>query len=232
MELPFYLSFKEFEKHYYDHLEKWFEEYHNASEIDYLKNLAKLYSPYLYYSFANDRLQTEASIQIKDCFFPYHEKIGLSFCTNCENGKPVSFRGMNHIFEWKNITMMEYAQHILDKINRHFSKNNRSSGKNGSILDYINDYGIITSREGAGYCINYHEHQSTLPFLKAYLPCHGRTVDMAVYRDFMFSVVQIAEFIDQKLKSVQAFEYTIYYKLKSEAKFKMQSNHQFLTMCN
>ncbi|WP_415325877.1 hypothetical protein [Chryseobacterium sp. MMS23-Vi53] len=231
MELPFYLNFNDFENKYYDNLEKWFEEYHNSSETDYLKALVEMYSPYVYYNFANDRLQADASIQIKDCFFPYYEKIGLSFCTTCENGKTSkNINGINHVFEWKTITMMEYAQHVLDKINRYFSKNNDKEGKN--ILDFINNHEIITSREGAGLCVNYNQHQVTLPFLKAYLPVYGQTVNIALYRDFIFSIVQIAEFIDQKLKEVQAFGSTIYSKLKSEAKFKVQLSHQFLTMCN
>ncbi|MCT2561231.1 hypothetical protein [Chryseobacterium herbae] len=231
--MPFYLTFTEFESHYYDNLEKWFEEYHNASEIDYLKTLADLYSPYLYYSFADDRLMADASMEIKDCFFPYHEKIGISFCTSCENGKnPKAAKGMNHIFEWKTITMMEYAQHILDKINRHLLKNGSSLDGNKTIPDYINDRDIITSIEGTGYCVNYSRHQAAVPFLKSYLPYFGQTVNIAVYRDFIFSIVQIAEYIDKKLRSVQAFEYTIYAKLKSEAKFKVQMSHQFLTICN
>src|SRR5690606_29897917 len=131
-----------------------------------------------------------------------------------------ALKGMNHVFEWKTITMMEYAQHILDKINRYLIKNNISS-ENVNIHDYINHYDVITSREGAGYCINYEQHQSTLPFLKAYLPTCGKTVNIATYRDFIFSVKQIADFIDRKLRSVQAFEHTIYRKLKSEAKFRV-----------
>lgn len=231
MELPLYLSFNEFENRYYDHLETWFEEYRNTSETDYLKILAELYSPYLYYNFANDRLQADATIQIKECSFPYHDKIGLSFCTSCENGKsPKSTKSMSHIFEWKTISMMEYAQHVLDKINKHLQTNTGKVGQN--ILDYINDYNIITSRDGAGYCVNYNQHQTTLPFLKAYLPVYGQTVNIATYRDFIFSVVQIAEFIDEKLKDVHAFENTIYTKLKSDAKFKVQMNQQFLTICN
>jgi len=232
MELPFYLSFNEFESHYYDNLEKWFEEYHNTSETDYLQALADMYSPYLYYSFTDDRIMADASMEIKDCFFPYYDKIGLSFCTPCENGKtPKPIKGMNHIFEWKTITMMEYAQHVLDKINRYISKN-KNSIETGSIHDYINDRGIITSREGAGYCVNYTRHQTAVPFLKAYLPHYGQTVNIAVYRDFIFSAAQIAEYIDSKLSSVQAFEHTIYAKLKSEAKFRVQMSHQFLTICN
>lgn len=232
MELPLYLNFNEFEKYYYDNLEKWFEEYHNASETDYLKALSALYSPFLYYNFTNDRLQADASIQIKDCFFPSYDKIGISFCTTaCEKRKPAkSTKAINHQFEWKTVTMMEYAQHILDKINRYLAKNNLK--ESGNILDFINQGDIVTSREGAGYCIDYSKHQSTLPFLKAYLPVHGQTVNIAVYRDFLFSIVQIAECIDHKLKEVHAFESMLYFKLKSEAKFKVQMSHQFLTMCN
>jgi len=231
MELPLYLTFNEFQNHYYDNLEKWFEEYHNASETDYLKALADLYIPYVYYNFANDRLQADASIQIKDCFFPYYDKIGISFCTTCNHeNQSKKIQGINHVFEWKTITMMEYAQHILDKINEHLAKNDNKENKN--ILDFINNQEVITKREGAGYCVNYNTHQSTIPFLKAYLPVYGQTVNMAVYRDFIFSIVQTAEFIDQKLKEVQAFESMIYTRLKSEAKFKVQMSHQFLTMCN
>ncbi|MCS3529889.1 hypothetical protein [Chryseobacterium sp. JUb7] len=233
MELPFYLSFTEFESAYYNNLEKWFEEYYNTSEIDYLKALTDLYSPYLYYNFANDRLMADATLQIKDCFFPYYDKIGIAFCTSCEDEGGKRFKNtksMNHIFEWKNITMMEYAQHILDKINKHHSKNRIDENK--SILDSINDYQIILPREGAGYCVNYNQHQSTIPFLKAYLPVYGQTVDMAAYRDFIFSIVQIAEYIDHKLKEINASEYSIYSKLKSDARFKVQMSHQFLTICN
>lgn len=231
MELPLYLSFNEFENRYYDNLEKWFEEYCNTSETDYLKALTEVYSPYLYYNFANDRLQADATIQIKECSFPRHDKIGLSFCTSCENGKSSkSTKSMNPIFEWKTISMMEYAQHILDKINKHLQTDRDKSSQN--ILDYINDYNVITSRDGAGYCVNYNQHQTTLPFLKAYLPVYGQTVNIATYRDFIFSIVQIAAFIDKKLKEVYAFENTIYTKLKSDAKFRVQMSHHFLTICN
>lgn len=231
MELPLYLSFNEFENRYYDNLEKWFEEYCNTSETDYLKALTEVYSPYLYYNFANDRLQADATIQIKECSFPRHDKIGLSFCTSCENGRSSkSTKSMNPIFEWKTISMMEYAQHILDKINKHLQTDRDKSSQN--ILDYINDYNVITSRDGAGYCVNYNQHQTTLPFLKAYLPVYGQTVNIATYRDFIFSIVQIAAFIDKKLKEVYAFENTIYTKLKSDAKFRVQMSHHFLTICN
>ncbi|MFP3836286.1 hypothetical protein SCA31_25640, partial [Chryseobacterium sp. SIMBA_028] len=59
--------------------------------------------------------------------------------------------------------------------------------ENENVLDYINNDSVISPREGAGYCINYTQHQAVVPFLKAYLPCYGQTVDIAVYRDFIFS---------------------------------------------
>ncbi|CAA7386718.1 hypothetical protein [Chryseobacterium fistulae] len=233
MEVPFYLSFKEFENNYYNNLEKWFEEYHNTSELDYLKSLVEMYSPYLYYNFTNDKIQAEASIVIKDCFFPYHERIGISFCTSCDHGKSTHVaKEIEHKVELKTITMMEYAQYILDKINRHFIKNDLVFKTTEKVEDYINNFNVITSREGAEYCIDYDLHQKTLPFLKAYLPCYGQTVDIRKYRDFIFSIVQMADFMDKKLISIQAFNYTMHAKLKSEAKCKVQMNHQFLTLCN
>ncbi|MCJ7934901.1 MAG: hypothetical protein MUW56_15085 [Chryseobacterium sp.] len=231
MELPFYLHFKDFESHYYDNLEKWFEEYNNTSEIDYLKALANLYSPYVYYNFGDDSVQADASIEIKDCFFPYHEKIGISFCTHCEKGIS-SKKNPNQVFEFKNISMMEYAQHILDKINKYCSKNNDALNGSKNILDYLNNYDIITSVEGVGYCISYNRHQKVLPFLKAYLPYYGQTVNMALYKDFIFSIVDIAEFIDRKLKTIRAFEHTIYARSRAEAKFRVHMSRQFLTLCN
>lgn len=232
MKLPFYLSYKEFESHYYDNLEKWFEEYQNGSEIDYLKSLSELYSPYLYYNFGDDKLQADATLEIKDCFFPYYERMGISFCTSCDNGKRAhALKKVNHLFEWKTVTMIEYAQYILDKVNGSFSKKGISK-ENENVLDYINNDEVISFREGAGYCINYHQHQTVVPFLTAYLPCYGQTVDITVYREFIFSIVQIADHIDKRLKEIQAFEHTIYAKLKSEAKFKVQMSHQFLMICN
>lgn len=231
MELPFYLNFKDFENHYYDNLEKWFEEYYNTSETDYLKALADLYSPYLYYNFIEDKLKADAFIEIKDCFFPYHDKIGISFCSHCEKGD-VPQKGLNQVFEFKNISMMEYAQHILDKINKYCSKNQNALDGSKNILDYINNYDIVTSMDGVGYCISYNRHQKVIPFLKAYLPYYGQTVNMAIYRDFIFSIADIAEFIDQKLKAMHAFEHSIYCQSKAEAKFKVQMSRQFLTLCN
>ncbi len=231
MELPFYLNFKDFERNYYDNLEKWFEEYYNTNETDYLKALVALYSPYLYYNFTENRLKADAFIEIKDCFFPYHERIGISFCADCEKENS-SKKGLNQIFEFKNISMMEYAQHILDKVNKYCSKNNTALNGNKNILDYINDHHIVTSVEGVGYCISYNRHQKVIPFLKAYLPYYGQTVNMETYKDFIFSIVDIAEFIDQKLKTVRAFEHSIYHQSRAEAKFKVQMSRQFLTLCN
>ena len=231
MELPFYLCFGEFEKKYYIDLEKWFEKYHNTNEIDFLKSLAELYKPYLSYSFVKDKLQADAVIKVKNCFFPYNENFGISFNIDNNIKRPKSSK-LNNISEWKTITMMEYAQHILDKINTYFHKNNISK-ENENILDYLNHYKIIIAKEKTGYCIDYNLHQKTLPFLKAYLPCFGNTVNISLYRNFYFSLVQIADFIDEKLKSVEAFEYSIYSELKSEATIKIHMKDQsFLTICN
>lgn len=231
MELPFYLNFREFEKNYYNNLELWFEEYYNTSEIDFLKNLVALYKPYLSYSFSGDVLQADASVQVKNCFFSPLENYGISF--NIDDHSKSFKTQISQVSEPKIISMMEYAQCILDKINAYFQKHQTSIKENESILDYLNHYEIITLKEKNGYCLDYDLHQKTLPFLKAYLPRFGNTVDMSVYSDFYFSVVKIADFIDSKLNAVEAFEKSIYSELKSESMIRIHMRNQnFLTICN
>lgn len=232
MEIPFYLSFREFEKEYYNNLEKWFENDQNTSETDFLLHLKEMYKPYLCYNFSEDRLQADATIEIKNCFFPYHENFGISFNMNHANAK--NFKtGINNVSETKTITMMEYAQHILDKIHHYFQKNKISMTENETIVDYLNHYQIITAKEKTGYCLDYDLHQKKLPFLKAFLPDFGSTVNMSLYRNFYFSVVRIADFIDYKLKAVESFDQSIYHELKSEASMKIHMRGQsFLTICN
>lgn len=231
MELPFYLSFREFENEYYNNLEVWFEQYHNTSETDFLKSLAALYRPYLSYSFTDDKLQADASIQVKSCFFSSLESYGISF--DVDHNTKKSNTKLNQVSEAKTISMMEYAQCVLDKINAYFQQHQISMKENETILDYVNNYGIITLKEKNGYCLDYDRHQKTLPFLKAYLPHFGSTVDMSQYRNFYFSVVRIADFIDQKLKAIEAFDQSIYSELKSEAMIKIHMRgHSFLTICN
>lgn len=231
MELPFYLGFREFEKNYYNNLELWFEQYHNTSEIDFLRSLAALYKPFLSYSFTEDQLQADASIQVKNCFFSSLENYGISF--NIDHHSKNSKTKPDQVSEAKSISMMEYAQCVLDKINMYFQQRQISMKENETVLDYLNHYEIITLKEKNGYCLNYDQHQKTIPFLKAYLPRFGSTVDMSLYRNFYFSVVRIAEFIDQKLKAIEAFDKSIYSELKSEAMMKIHMRgHSFLTICN
>ncbi|MCU7618931.1 hypothetical protein NZ698_17270 [Chryseobacterium sp. PBS4-4] len=231
MELPFYLGFREFEKNYYNNLERWFEQYNNTNEIDFLKSLAALYKPYLSYSFTGDELQADATIQVKNCFFSALENYGISF--SIDQSLKHSKTKPDQVSEVKNISMMEYAQCILDKINTYFHQRRSSMKENETVLDYLNHYEIITLKEKNGYCLNYDLHQKTLPFLKAYLPHSGSTVDMSLYRNFYFSVVRIAEFIDQKLKAIEAFDQSLYSELKSEAMVKIHMRGQsFLTICN
>lgn len=232
MKIPFYLSFRKFENTYYNNLEKWFENDPNTGETDFLLYLKDMYKPYLCYNFSEDRLQADATIDIKNSFFPYHENFGISFSIDQTNGK--SFRTkINNISELKTISMMEYAQHILDRIHHYFRKNNISMKENETILDYINHYEIITAKEKTGYCPDYDLHQKKLPFLRAFLPHFGSTVDISAYRNFYFSVVRIADFIDSRLKDVQAFDQSIYSELRSEAMIRIHLRNQtFLTVCN
>lgn len=229
MQLPFYLSFREFENQYYNNLELWFEKDKNASEIDFLLYLKEMYKPYLSYSFDEDRLQADANIEISHTYFSSQGNFGISFSADAK--MPGNLLGK--ITEKKFISMMEYSQHILDRIHQYFQNNNCSVKENETLLNYINLYEIIAQNTDIGYCLNYREHQKTLSFLKAFLPKFGTSVDMGLYRIFYFSVVRIADYIDAKLNAVEAFDQSICNELKTEAKMQIHSrNRTFLTVCN
>ncbi|WP_144283563.1 hypothetical protein [Chryseobacterium echinoideorum] len=225
MKVPFYLNFEDFENSYYDNLEQWFETNMNSSETDFLLYMKNMYKEYVCYSFSEDKLVPDATIEIRNLAFPEYENFGLSFgfVTNTQ---------FNPVSEVKIISMMEYAQIILDRIHLYFCQN-KIIKENDSVLNYINHHTIIGIPEKTGFCMDYANHQRKLPFLEAFLPKTGNTVDISLYRTFYLSVTDIADFIDYKLKEVQAFEQSMYYELKSNAlvKFHMK-NQTYLTICN
>ena len=226
MQIPFYLSFREFENQYYNNLEKWFENDINASEIDFLKFMKNMYKPFLSYSFSEDKLQAEANIIIKNTIYPSHERFGISYHNTPQ-------KSIHCIEEHKTISLMEYAQYILDRIHHYLQKNKISIKENETIRDYINHYAIITEKNKLGYQIDYAQHQKLLPFLNAFIPVLGSTVDISLYRNFFYSIVKIANFIDQKFKEIQAFELSIYQELLVENTIQIHMRNQtFLTICN
>lgn len=220
MEIPFYLSFKEFEKNYPSDLATWFEYYKDSDEVDFLKELVNQYYYCMEYDFTEDKLIPDITITLWDCIFPYHEKSEVRFISAYENGKPkkVYQDKEKNVFESKKISMMEYTQYILDKIHKYLKENNITLTGNETLHDYMNNHEIIVSHDLFGFWLSYDLHQKTLPFLKAYMPVHGEMVNGPLFRNFNFAIVRIAEFIDQKLKALKAFEFSIYQKVKSQAK--------------
>ncbi|MFP3599422.1 hypothetical protein [Chryseobacterium sp. SIMBA_029] len=226
MEIPFYLSFKEFEKNYPSDLAKWFDYYSDSDEVDFLKELVDQYYYCLEYDFTEDKLIPDVMITLWDCIFPYHEKSECKFIAAYENGKQkkVFWDEHQNVIERKKISIMEYAQHILDKIHKYFKANNITFKENETLHDYINNREIITSDELFGYWVDYDLHQKTLNFLRAYIPLHGEKVSESSFRNFNFAIVRMAEFIDKRLKELKAFEWSIYQKVKSQAKFQLDKN--------
>lgn len=224
MEIPFYLSFKEFEKNYSNDLTRWFEYYCDSDEVDFLKELVNQYYYCLEYDFTEDKLIPDITITLWDCIFPYHEKSEVRFISAYEDGKPkkVYQDQDKNVFEPKKISMMEYTQLIIEKIHKYFKENNISFKENETLHDYINHREIIISHECFGFWLDYNLHQKTLPFLKAYMPFKGENINESLFRNFNFAIVRIAGLIDQKLKSLKAFEWSIYHKVKSQAKLELE----------
>lgn len=224
MKVPFYLNFKDFENSYYDNLEIWFENNINSCETDFLLYMKSMYKEYICYSFSEDKLVVDATVEIRRLSFPKYENFGLSFNHYDMKFEPVS--------EIMTISMMEYAQIVLDRINLYLC-NNKIVNEDENIISYINHHTILGMPEKTGFYMDYANHQKKLPFLKAFLPRSGNTVDISLYRTFYHSVTKIADFIDSKLKDVEAFELSMYYELKSKALVKIHmKNQSYLTICN
>lgn len=228
MRVPFYLNFKDFEADYYDNLEKWFENQGNTSETDFLLYIKDMYKEYVCYSFSEDKLVPEANVELQNYVFPNYEKYGLSF--GAELGGNAKF---TPVAETKTISMMEYAQYILDSIHDYLSKNKITMKENQTISDYLHNSYIICEKRNLGFYIDSIQHQKKLPFLNAFLSSAGNTVSMSLYRIFYNSVTKIVDFIDFKLKEVEAFEQSVFYELKSEAFVKRHfKNQNYLTIFN
>lgn len=228
MRTPFCLSYTEFENNYYNLLQEWFEDHLNTSEQDFLKHLAKMYRPFVHFNATKDTLQINDLIDVKNCYFSNHGNFGISFS---ENGTTTT--QLPVILETKKITLMEYAQCVLDKIHLYFQQNDVTMKESESILDYINSEEIICMKEIGGYRLDYVKHQQLLPFLSAFLPKFGNTVDISQYRNFFHSAAKIVDAIDAKLESVDAFEDSIFWDLKAKSIIKNQIYTQnFLATCN
>jgi len=87
---------------------------------------------------------------------------------------------------------MEYAHYILDKNYEHLERINYAFAKNETILEHISDSTIISSQENFGYWLNEDLHQLALPFLKAYIPVLEKTVNPALYRNFLYQKLSIS----------------------------------------
>lgn len=231
MELPLYLSFSEFEANYYNHLEQWFNEFHNSSEIDFLVAWANRYLPYVSYNSQEDKLQAEASIEVTHYYFSQRDNYGISYQ---EMGNIQLGISKFHVkSELKTISLMEYAQYVLDRIHFFAQEKGILISDTEDLYPYYANYEIISKKEILGYEIEYRKHQKFLPFLKAYLRESNSSVDFTLYRNFYFSVIKIAEYIDHKLSSVNADQDTIITRLKSENYLKKHfKEHNYLAICN
>jgi hypothetical protein len=208
MEIPFYLSFKEFETNYSNDLGVWLSLYPDATEVNYLKELVGQYKHYLRYNNIEQLFETDATIEIRDCIFPYFRNSEVRYIGNF--GGPPTFRDKEgNIFRRLTLNMMEYAQYILDKTYEHLERISYTLAKNETILEHISDSTIISSHENFGYWLNEDLHQLALPFLKAYITVSEKKVNPALYRNFEFSIPKIADLIDKRLTELDLEEFTI-----------------------
>lgn len=177
MEIPFYYSFKEFETNYYSDLQNWIKDYPDATEKDFLFELKELYEPFVRWSGK----------------YHFKPKIKISY----------EYDGYT---EYADITINEVAEYAEKKIIAHckdigtiedIDAENYIFEDNINPLDYWEDSNKFYSNE----TIHFEDKQfNYLKYFFNYLGFLGFQLDEKKYKNFSFSVVKIAEWIDEKIK--------------------------------
>lgn len=207
MEIPFYYSFKEFEKNYNDDLKNWFANYPDASENDFLSEVQELYNPFVRWNVKYHFIEIKKCVKIKknikddknqsenpkkNTIVIRREEIdGIPLLELCKviDSRFFYFFNSNPFFhedfDDKPLRQILYDCEILDII---YNENYKKSiyGVND---DFIINYQTIKNIEEFVF-FNFDKNNDFEPFF---------CFDERKYKNFGFAVVRIAKWIDEKL---------------------------------
>lgn len=181
MDIPFYYSFKEFETNYNSDLQNWIKDFPDATEKDFLGELKELYEPFVRWSGK----------------YHFKPKIRISY----------EYDGYT---EYADITINEVAEYAEKKIIVHckdigtienVDTENYIFEESINPLDYWEDSNKYYSNE----TIHFEDKQfNYLKYFFTYLGFLGFQLDEKKYKNFSFSVVKIAEWIDEEIKNTRS----------------------------
>lgn len=179
MKIPFYYSFKEFENNYNNDFKKWLSDYPDAIEKDYLFELKEQYEVFVRWS-GNYR---------------FDEIITVSYIGETEYPETAEISNME---DYCNYVEQKIKDHLVDiGIIDNVDSRNSESSFNGEMLEYWDDCNFRTNRNSLVFESAKHK------YLKHFFENHffyGLNFQERKYKNFKYSVVKIAEYIDEKIK--------------------------------
>lgn len=178
MEIPFYYSFKEFEENYTDDLKKWIKTYPDATEKLFLEELQVHYGV-----FFNEWGLFDDSISCTRTVDDYPEYWNLS------------------ISQFKDFMQEKIINHLLGLGYSNHTEDGLNIPKDVDVMGFWEDCNRPTKENWA--VINDFRHR----YLKVFFWFEGffdtLQFDSIKYKNFQFSVVRIAEWIDEKIKPIK-----------------------------
>lgn len=204
MEIPFYYSFKEFETNYYSDLQNWIKEFPDATEKDFLFALKELYEPFVRWSGKYHFKEIRKEVKLKNEPQDWMDSIGKHLNTKQELIDYISLevltktidRRFSNYFVWNQFFKEDFKDKTLVKILY-----------DCEILDivYGNEYKESIYGENDNFKINYRSIKNIEKFVFFNLERESNDelffcFNEKRYKNFGFSVVRIAEWIDEKIK--------------------------------
>ncbi|WP_312763080.1 hypothetical protein [Epilithonimonas sp.] len=204
MEIPFYYSFKEFEANYYFDFQNWIKEFPDATEKDFLFALKELYEPFVRWSGKYHFKEIRKEIKLKNEPQDWMDSIGKHLNTKQELIDYISLevltktidRRFSNYFVWNQFFKEDFKDKTLVKILY-----------DCEILDivYGNEYKESIYGENDNFKINYRSIKNIEKFVFFNLERESNDelffcFNEKRYKNFGFSVVRIAEWIDEKIK--------------------------------
>ena len=207
MEIPFYYSFKNFEKNYRNDLDKWLKNYPDATEKDFLSELKIKYEPYVRWSGKYHFKDINADVILKENPFDRNEDFITSItlqelCKIINNRFNYFFNSIpfsKEDFEYKPLSRILNDCEILDIIYYGEYKGSIDGEYRESIYgehdEYKINYKSIRGLENFTF-FNLDKESDFEPFF---------CFDENKYKNFGYSVVRIADWIDEKIKKFYSF---------------------------
>lgn len=184
MKIPFYYSFKEFENNYKTDFEEWVKNFPDADEIDFLYELQTLYENFV--RLDGRYFYSEPCIGIShigESDYPEYNEISINRISDIVNRNIIIYCNDAGILQDEDPETYSFVDDLDPMDYWELSNSKRIYSKRGDNV-LFEDHGLfVLLKEFFVYFINFY-------------------FDIKKYKNFTFSVVKIATYIDGKINEI------------------------------